>query len=64
VAAVRIEFRDLSVHFEMLRNMAGKYKQKSRQWTSIDRADQGNPRKVPLTEAKKAKALREFQRAC
>jgi hypothetical protein len=43
--------------------MAGKYKQKSRQRVSIERADQDKPRKVPLTGDERSKAFRDCRGA-
>jgi hypothetical protein len=43
--------------------MARKYKQKSRQWKTVNRADQDKPRKVPLTGSERAKACRDRRRA-
>jgi hypothetical protein len=47
----------------MSRYMATKYKQKSHQRALIDKADQRKPSKMSYTEAKRAKAFWDRQRA-
>jgi hypothetical protein len=63
VAVMSFELQDLGEHFKMSCYMVRKYKQTSRQRSSIDTADQDRPRKIPLTGAERAKAFRDRRRA-
>jgi hypothetical protein len=60
---VIIKLQDLVESFEMSCYVARKYKHKSCQRALINKVDQDNPRKVPLTGTERAKVFGDCWRA-